>query len=178
MDERELLLLGMLKAQSQHGYQINEVIEQNLSHMTDMKKPTAYALLERLAAAGYVEMRAEHAGARPQRKVYSITPRGEQYFYELLRRQLAESAPLLVAGDIGLMFLDALPLEETISLLRERQRKVAERIASYEQAPAHDLGMGVDLALEHALALMRADHAWLESALARLASMAPAENEG
>ena len=73
------------------------------------------------------------------------------YFYELLRRQLAELAPLLVAGDIGLMFLDALPLEEAISLLRERQRKVAERIASYEQAPAHDLGMGVDLALEHAL---------------------------
>jgi DNA-binding PadR family transcriptional regulator len=175
MDERELLLLGMLKAQSQHGYQINEVIEQNLGHMTDMKKPTAYALLERLAAAGYVEMRAEHEGNRPQRKVYSITPRGEQYFYALLRRQLAEATPLLVAGDIGLMFLDELPLEEATALLRERRRKLAERIVSYEQAPKHDLGMGVDLALEHALALMRADYAWLESTLARLDAMEPAQ---
>jgi len=36
--------------------------------------------------------------------------------------------------------------------------------------------MGVDLALEHALALMRADHAWLESTLARLEGRATPEN--
>ena len=30
MDERALLLLGILRGQSQHGYQINEFIERNL----------------------------------------------------------------------------------------------------------------------------------------------------
>ncbi|HYB01600.1 MAG TPA: hypothetical protein VED37_15385 [Ktedonobacteraceae bacterium] len=44
MDERMLLLLGLLKAQSQHGYQINEFIEHNLKRMIDMKRSTAYSL--------------------------------------------------------------------------------------------------------------------------------------
>jgi DNA-binding PadR family transcriptional regulator len=51
MDERALLLLGVLRVQSQHGYQINEFIERTLGRVTDMKKPTAYAILERLSAA-------------------------------------------------------------------------------------------------------------------------------
>jgi hypothetical protein len=35
--------------------------------------------------------------------------------------------------------------------------------------------MGVDLALEHALALMRADYVWLESTLARLDAKEPTQ---
>ncbi|UZM97849.1 hypothetical protein OL548_23235 [Lysinibacillus sp. MHQ-1] len=38
MEHRSLILLGLLMGQSQHGYQINEFIERNLSTVTDMKK--------------------------------------------------------------------------------------------------------------------------------------------
>ena len=34
MDERHLLLLGLLLNQSQHGYSINEFIEKNLGHVS------------------------------------------------------------------------------------------------------------------------------------------------
>ena len=59
MDERTLLLLGMLRIESQHGYQLNEFIEHNLGRVTDMKKPTAYALLDRLEQSGAITSRLE-----------------------------------------------------------------------------------------------------------------------
>lgn len=52
MDERALLLLGMHMVHSQHDYQINEFIEMNLSRVTNLKKSTACATLDRLADAG------------------------------------------------------------------------------------------------------------------------------
>jgi DNA-binding PadR family transcriptional regulator len=172
IDERVLLLLGILRGQSQHGYQINELIERDLAHVTDMKKPTAYALLDRLEQSGAVSVHTEREGARPPRKVYAITPVGEARFMGLLRANLAEADRVTTAGDIGLMFLDALPREEGLDLLRRRLARIDERIVLYEQAPHHSMGLGVTLTIERHLALLRADRAWLEGALERLAAPA------
>ena len=168
MDERELLLLGMLMVQSQHGYQINEFIERNLGHIIDMKKPTAYALLERLCQAGYVKVRTEREGKRPPRKVYQITSAGSIIFLDLLRENLAQAEHMTFAGDVGLMFLDHLPREEVIALLRQRLSAVEEQLMAHENAPRHEHGLGVALALEHALLLERAEQQWLASVIGRL----------
>lgn len=170
LDGRALLLLGILKAQSQHGYQINEFIEQNLSRVTDMKKATAYAILDRLSHGGYVVVQTEQAGNRPPRKVYSITELGERLFVELLRENLGGFDAPTFAGDIGLMFLDELPRDDALECLRQRLDKLARQIAALEQAPAHGHGLGVDLALDHLLHALRADRDWLSRAVARLAA--------
>ena len=78
MDERNLLLLGLLMAQSRHGYSINEFIERNLGRVSGMKRATAYSLLEKLERRGFVRMDVETAGSYPPRKVYSITPAGRE----------------------------------------------------------------------------------------------------
>lgn len=168
MDERALLLLGMLKAQSQHTYQINEFIERNLARVTDMKKPTAYAILDRLCQAGCVSVRTEQERNRPPRKVYAITPEGERTFAELLRRTLAEPDRHATAGDVSLMFVDELPRAEALALLQRRLACLSEQIAVYAAAPQHEHGLGVDLALARQLTLLRADEAWLAETIARL----------
>lgn len=170
VDERALLLLGILRGQSQHGYQINELIERDLAHVTDMKKPTAYALLDRLEQSGSISVHTEREGARPPRKVYAITPAGEARFLELLRANLAEADRVTSAGDVGLMFLDALPRAEGLALLRQRLTQVDEQIALYERSPQHGLGLGIDLTIERHLTLLRADRSWLAGALERLAA--------
>jgi len=170
VDERSLLLLGMLRIQSQHGYQLNEFIEHNLARVTDMKKPTAYALLDRLEQSGAISSRLEQEGARPPRKVYAITEQGEQLFRTLLRETLAAAQPYVIAGDIGLMFLDALPLAEALALLEQRLAAIREQVAALDQIPAHHLGLGIDLTIEHQAVLLRADEAWLSRLIARLTS--------
>lgn len=168
MDERALLLLGILRAQSQHGYQINEFIERNLSRVTDMKKPTAYAILDRLCRDGYVEMRTEQEGNRPPRKVYSITAKGEQAFEDLLRQTLAHSDRFSAPGDIGLMFLAHPPRDEAIALLEQRLADLDEQRATYARAPRHDYDLGAQLAIERILLHMDAERGWLTGAIARL----------
>lgn len=168
MDERTLLLLGMLRIESQHGYQLNEFIEHNLGRVTDMKKPTAYALLDRLEQAGAISSRLEQEGNRPPRKVYTITEQGRQLFLRLLSETLASAEPYVIAGDVGLMFLDALPLEEALKLLEQRLQTVRAQVAEIEHVPAHHMGQGIDLVIEHQAALLRADEAWLTRLIARL----------
>ncbi len=168
VDDRELLLLGLLRVQSRHGYQINEFIERNLSRVTDMKKPTAYALLERLSQAGYVKAHTEQEGKRPPRKVYSITAAGELLFLDLLRASLARAERMTFAGDVSLMFLDHLPREEALDLLRQRLANLQGQISAHDHAPKHEHGLGVDLALEHLLVLLRAEQDWLTATIQRL----------
>ncbi|HEY7849392.1 MAG TPA: PadR family transcriptional regulator [Ktedonobacterales bacterium] len=170
MDERTLLLLGMLRIESQHGYQLNEFIEHNLGRVTHMKKPTAYALLDRLEQSGAITSRLEQEGNRPPRKVYAITEQGEQLFLRLLSETLAAAEPYVIAGDVGLMFLDALPLAEALVLLERRLQSVREQIAEIEKVPVHKLGIGIDLAIEHQAILLRADEAWLARLIERLAA--------
>lgn len=171
MDERALLLLGMLKAQSQHGYQINEFIERNLSCITDMKKATAYAILERLSDAGFVSVHVEQEGNRPPRKVYAITPAGEEKFLTLLRENLSAADQMTLPGDIGLMFHDRLPRHEVVALLTTRLAQVEESLAAVNTTPGHHKhGSGINLALEHATVLLKAEREWLKGVMARLES--------
>lgn len=153
---------------SQHGYQINEFIEMNLSRVTDMKKPTAYATLDRLAANGYVKTHAEQAGNRPVRKVYSITPKGVQYFFVLLKDGLALADSMQFTSDIALMFLDHLAPEDVVPLLQERRGRIAKTIETYEKAPAHGFGVGVDLAIDHQLLHLKSDYQWLGAVIEKL----------
>src|SRR5436853_446216 len=107
-DERVLLLLGLLSTQDQHGYQINEFIERNLGRVTQMRKATAYALLERMAAAGLVKSSIGQEGNRPARKVYSITLEGQQMLDRMLRDVVANPEVAAPPADIALMFIDHL----------------------------------------------------------------------
>lgn len=168
VDERELLILGLLKSQSQHGYQINEFIEKNLGRVTDMKKATAYALLKRLNKEGCVNVSHEQEGNRPPRQVYAITPVGEAKFDELLRHTLANHDNVTSGSDIGLMFLDHLPKEEVAACLRQRLAKLKELLGWFEASPKHGHGIGVDLSTRHRIALLRCDCDWLEQAIGEL----------
>jgi len=168
MEARKLLLLGLLLTASGHGYQLNENIEANFGGVVEMSKTTAYAILQRLAKAGDVRVRDEPQPNRPPRKVYSITPQGEALFLTLLRENLASAAPLVLAGDAGLLFIDALRRDEAAGLLNLRLAALRAKIAEYERMRSVAQGFGMELAVGRHLALLRADEVWLTDVLHRL----------
>lgn len=177
-DPNTLLLLGLLRGQRQHGYQLNDFIERNLSRFTTLKKAAAYAALDRLEKSGLIEAQSEQAGNRPTRKVYALTPPGERQFLDLLRAYLARPEPVAFYGDLGLMFLNHLPRAEALGLLEERAQAIGEQIAALERVPTHEgaLGsglFGVDMAVSRQLALLRADRDWLTETLDTLGQPAP-----
>ncbi|HEX8729358.1 MAG TPA: hypothetical protein VF739_12080, partial [Ktedonobacterales bacterium] len=63
-----------------------------------------------------------------------------------------------------------LPLNEALQLLEQRLQAVRAQVAEIEKVPAHHLGLGIDLAIEHQAVLLRADEAWLTRLIDRLAA--------
>lgn len=168
LDERHLLLLGLLMAQSLHGYSINEFIETNLGRVSGMKRATAYALLDRLERRGLVQGETEHVGNYPPRKVYSITPAGRETFFELLQELLVKAEEQSTAADIALMFVDWLDRDQTIALLRERARRLQALAAQLSATPSHTEAPGVDYAFQRKVALLQAEEDWLHRLISQL----------
>lgn len=176
MDNRSLILLGLLMAQSQHGYQINEFIERNLSTITDMKKPTAYATLDKLSKNGYIEVKTEQEGNRPPRKVYSINESGQQYFFELLIQNLSSADLVNYQGDIGLMFIDHLPLAKALPALNNRLIESEKIVQALKHTPSHGSGIGVDLAIQHKIIMLEAENSFLKQTVEKIKTQINQEN--
>ena len=161
---RRLLLLGLLRRENMHGYRLNEFIERNLAFCTDVKKPTAYYLLDRLAEEGHlVEAEEDTGDGRPPRKMYSITPQGEEHFRTLLRENLRRYERPTFPVDMSIAFLDELPHEEALDLLHERWRLVEQQLAEMRDVPEHGGTLG--LVIDHHITHLQAELDWLQQVI-------------
>lgn len=163
--ERELLLLGLLRRGDAHGYGLNEFIEQHLTLYADLKKPTAYFLLDKMAREGLVERHAAQVGNRPPRRVYRLTERGVARFLELLRECLSSYTPTRYVADVGLAFADMLPRAETVALLRQQRAGLAQQRAYVEEAAQHG-GGALDWVVEHHRRVLQTELQWLDDVIA------------
>lgn len=164
--ERKLLLLGLLRSQDMHGYQINELIDAHLDTSIEIKKPTIYKLLATMVDDGWIRYYEEQEGNYPTRRVHQLTPKGEEAFQRLLRQSLADYQPVSQLGNIGIVFLDALPNEEAVTLLLQRRQK-AERRAQALRADEQHQG-GFRLMLSYHLNQLSAELAWLDEVITHL----------
>ena len=164
--EKKLLLLGLLRRQEMHGYQLNEFIDNNLSLCTDLKKPTAYYLLDKMAADGWISAASEQEGNRPPRRVYRLTETGETAFQQLLRENLAQYDPVNFSGDIGLAFLDWLAPEEALPLLTAQKQQAAERLKMVQAIPVH--GGSLQLIFSHQMRHLQAELDWFDEVIQHL----------
>ena len=166
--ERKLLLLGLLRAHEMHGYQLNELIEHHLGASVQLKKPTAYRLLNRMTADGWITYREEQEGNRPQRRVYAITPPGETAFQRFLRESLAKYTPVDFLGNVGLMFLDEVPVAEALSLL-SRRRAAVEGLLQVVHAHGGHQG-GSERMLANQVRHLTTELEWLDDVIGELRS--------
>src|SRR5512139_2641425 len=135
--ERELLLLGFLRREQAHGYRLNEFIEREMTACTDIKKPSAYFLLDKMAKQGWITMRETREGNRPPRRVYRLTARGEVQYQQLLRDNLGSFIAAKFPGDVGLAYADDLDPQEVLTLLAKRRTGLLARLEETRRVPQH-----------------------------------------
>jgi DNA-binding PadR family transcriptional regulator len=165
MDDK-LLLLGLLRQQEMHGYQLYDFIERSLSACTDLKKPAAYYLLARMAQDGWLDESTSQQGSRPPRKVYRLTTQGEAAFQDLLRQNLASFTLAAFPGDIGLAFLDSLEPGEALRLLQARRQALLPALNAARHAPHH--AGSQQLTIDHQVHVLESELAWLDGLVQRL----------
>ena len=165
---RELLLLGLLRQSEMHGYKIIEFIERDLAICTDLKKPTAYFLLDKMAQHGWISWTEEREGNRPPRRTYQITAAGEVEFQKLLRESLANYDPIKFADDIAFAFADSLSQAELLGLLQQRRSALLSLIDAIKLTPTHQ-GF-VQFVIDHQREHLESELRWMDEIQERISS--------
>ena len=166
--EKKLLILGVLRSQEMHGYQLSEHLDHTVGMAITLKKSNAYKLLNKMEEDGWVTYHEEREGNRPPRRVYAITPEGETAFQKMLRESLAAYPSPEFPGVIALNHLDALSPDEAVSLLGQRREKVEGRFREIDVVPAdiRSLHPGFEYLHRYYLAELE----WLDEVMAQVKS--------
>lgn len=167
--DHTLLILGLLKLQEMHGYQLGDLIDRRLKYLTDLKKPTLYHLLGKLEADGDVTKIASREGNRPERYTYSLTKQGVAHFEKLLRQNLQDKHALYFNDDLGLLFLSEIPATEARQALEHKRTRVEEHLTQIAEAlDIHPEGTPPYYTLRHHELHLQTERAWLDELLAQL----------
>jgi DNA-binding PadR family transcriptional regulator len=172
--ERELLLLGLLRQTDMHGYQLHEFIHRNMASCVDLKKATAYYLLDKMTESGWLIPTEEQEGGRPPRRVYQLTEAGESAYQAMLRENLSTHYEARFTGDIGFVFLDSLPAEEAVNLLSHRRTALQAELDAAQTVPPH-VGTS-QLVIEHLVRHLRTELDWLDEVIRRIEPRSEQEN--
>jgi DNA-binding PadR family transcriptional regulator len=192
----ELAVLGLLKEQPLHGYELKKRLGETLGFLWGVSYGSLYPALRRLEKAGAIEIVAPSAptsapvptgsvsgdlaaarlrsvadrvaGGRRTRKAYRITDRGEAHFVELLLAD-DERADEEKSFALKLAFCRHLPASDRLSLL-ERRRDVLRARLEPARRPARATTRSDDRytrsLVEHRTRSTNRDLEWVEGLIA------------
>lgn len=205
----ELAILGLLKEQPMHGYEIRKSLREDFGVLSNLSFGSLYPALARLEAAGALSTleptsttrrprRAEEPlpltgslageraaviarrslgeaaaafGARStrSRKVYAITPHGEELFEELLESNDGPGEDPK-GFSLRLAFARHLSPQSRVRLLERRRGQLLDRLQRSERSldrPARPMDDYERSLAEHAKETIAADLSWVERLLDR-----------
>jgi DNA-binding PadR family transcriptional regulator len=157
------VVLAMLAEEPSHGYALRTRLGVVLEPLGQpLNEGQIYVTLTRLEKAGLVRAEAEET-ERPERKVYVLTPRGEDRVAEWLA-EVSWPKPDLDEFHLKLMTAAAARLADPIGIIDDQRRALLRRLRDAQRA-ARDEAAGSDgaLLLEGVVLRLRADLRWLEA---------------
>ena len=189
----ELAILGLLKEQELHGYELKKQLGAALGPFSSVSFGSLYPALARLDKAGAVEATVAderaaepvpmtgslsgeaaafraHRGARRggrAKKVYRITERGQQLFEELLEADSQGDDDR--AFHLKLAFCRYLPPEARLGLFERRRAQLVERLArtrSSIRSGRERMDAYTKSLMEHGSEATERDISWLDALIA------------
>src|SRR5436305_4682181 len=191
----ELAILGLLKEQELHGYELKKRLAEALGQPSGVSFGSLYPALNRLEAAGSVKaveaatqpgapipmtgslggelaaFRARRAATKSggrAKKVYGLTERGEQLFEELLAADNSSTDDDRVFN-LKLAFARYLPADARLGLLERRRAQLVERAARARSAmrtSRQRLDAYTRSLIEHGTETTERDISWLDRLIA------------
>lgn len=147
------LCLGILSLNEASGYEIKKTLENSFSHFQAASYGSIYPALAKLTDAGFVHFREEPQEKRPTKKVFSITPNGQEHFF----RVLMETTPSdQYRSDflVLMMFAHLQPLERLRELLQQQSDNIQTELEILQKIirECPTLTAGVRFTLEYGIA--------------------------
>jgi PadR family transcriptional regulator, regulatory protein AphA len=162
------VILGMIGTGVRSGYEIKQFVDKSTRHFWAASYGQIYPELRRLEEDGLIQGRADPSGARA-RRIYVLTPRGEQALQDWLLSERALVYELRDEGMLKLFFSDLEPESalKTVRAMREQHEKKHEQLRLIQTAGGH-ISTGPGLALEIGLGVTGWLIEWCRATEARL----------
>jgi DNA-binding PadR family transcriptional regulator len=159
------VVLAMLAKEPSHGYQLRARLGQALGPVGDeMNAGQIYVTLARLEKAGLVASeRAAGLPDRPDRKVYALTPAGQQRVADWLT-EVSWPRPDLAEFHLKLVAAAAAGLADPLAIVDAQRRELLRRLRDAQRAAmAQPDRSDAGLLLEGIVLRLQADLRWLEA---------------
>ncbi|MFD9944683.1 PadR family transcriptional regulator [Nonomuraea sp. NPDC059023] len=158
-------VLAMLAKEPSHGYGLRARLRQCLGPLSESMNPgQIYVTLSRLAKAGLVVCEREDGlPERPERKVYALTPAGQQRVAAWLA-EVGWPKPDQAEFHLKLVAAAAARLADPIELVAAQRRELLRRLREAQHTIlAEPAGSMAVLLLEGIVLRLQADLRWLEA---------------
>lgn len=158
------VLLAMLAKEPSHGYELRARLRAALGPLGDeLNAGHVYVTLTRLEKAGLVDVDPAVAVDRSDRKVYALTPAGQQRVTEWVA-ETSWPRPDLAEFHLKLVAVAASRLADPITVIDSQRRELLRRLRDAQRAAmAEPQGSDAALLLEGAVLRLQADLRWLEA---------------
>lgn len=174
------VILAMLTFREMSGYELKFVMDKSTKHFYGSPAYSQiYAELRTLESHGLVTMRQVHQEQRPDKRIYRITPAGEQAVKHWLADSKVEADTYKSPFQFRLFFGHLLPPERLMALVGNQRRWLMESILILEDRqenlqsrmqgtfPEDDLFFPL-LMMDLKMRTLRAELAWADDAIALL----------
>ncbi len=159
------MVLALLAKEPSHGYQLRARLRQALGPLGDaMNDGQIYVTLARLEKAGQVVCeRAPGGPDRPDRKIYALTPVGQQRVSEWLA-EVNWPRPDLAEFHLKLLAAAAAGLADPVAIVGGQRRELLRRLRDAQRtAMTEPENSEAALLLEGIVLRLQADLHWLEA---------------
>ena len=159
------VVLAMLAKEPSHGYELRARLRHALGPLGEaLNAGQIYVTLGRLEKAGLVTSdRSEGLADRPDRKVYMLTPDGQQRVADWLA-EVGWPKPDLAEFHLKLVAAAAAGLADPLSIVDTQRRELLRRLRDAQRAAmAEPVGSDAALLLEGIVLRLQADLRWLEA---------------
>ena len=121
MAKNDLVSLALVYHEPMHAYAINAIIkEMGLEFWAHISPASIYNTFSRLGKKGCVDVTTEKVGNMPERKVYSITPKGKERFLQELKEAFLSGETGENPFYLAASFAYGIPPDDAIPILEER----------------------------------------------------------
>lgn len=158
------VLLGFLRREDHTGYELKAAMGASVGFFFGASYGSIYPALKNLEAEGMVRVREVVQSGKPNKKIYTITQEGEEYFLARLGEQPAADSfrsEFLMQLFFG-RHQDSDRLLEMISEFRDAQRGRLERLRRVEDSVKNIADPYEMMCLRYGLASFESTLSWLD----------------
>ena len=172
MTNAELAILSLIAEKPQHGYQIEQVIEERgMREWTEVGFSSIYYLLKKLEKNGFIEGRIEQqAGRGPARTVYYLTETGQEAWRGAMLEALSTPHRCYTPFLLALGNFPAVSIDEALTALQQYRDSLVERVTHIREREEaqRPLLYFVEAMFDYSLTLVGAELEWIEKFIKQL----------